>query len=117
MISYNKALEIFKKTKINIKNEVVSSKYVANRISATNVTSPNNYPAANNTAFDGFAVNSKETNKLSKKNIKKFKIIKVLPAGGNPKIKKIQNILLLIIKLKKIIIYGFLVLIIKKVKK
>ena len=91
MISYNKALEIFKKTKINIKNEVVSSKYVANRISATNVTSPNNYPAANNTAFDGFAVNSKETNKLSKKNIKKFKIIKVLPAGGNPKIKKIPK--------------------------
>jgi len=152
MISYNKVLEIFKKTKINIKNEIVSSKYAVNRISASNITSPNNYPAANNTAFDGFAINSKETNKLSKKNIKKFKIIKVLAAGENPKIKKIQkfssievmtgaiikkpfdtvipiekikfypskknqNILLLIIKLKKIIIYGFLVLIIKKVKK
>ena len=91
MISYNKALEIFKKTKINIKTEIVSSKYAVNRISATNITSPNNYPAANNTAFDGFAVNSKETNKLSKKNIKKFKIIKVLAAGDNPKIKKIQK--------------------------
>ena len=76
MISYNKVLEIFKKTKINIKNEIVSSKYAVNRISASNITSPNNYPAANNTAFDGFAINSKETNKLSKKNIKQFKIIK-----------------------------------------
>ena len=91
MISYNKALEIFKKTKINIKNEIVSSKYAVNRISASNITSPNNYPAANNTAFDGFAINSKETNKLSKKNIKQFKIIKVLAAGDNPKIKKIQK--------------------------
>ena len=91
MISYNKVLEIFKKTKINIKNEIVSSKYAVNRISASNITSPNNYPAANNTAFDGFAINSKETNKLSKKNIKQFKIIKVLAAGDNPKIKKIQK--------------------------
>ena len=91
MISYNKALEIFKKTKINIKTEIVSSKYAVNRISASNITSPNNYPAANNTAFDGFAINSKETNKLSKKNIKQFKIIKVLAAGDNPKIKKIQK--------------------------
>ena len=91
MISYNKVLEIFKKTKINIKNEIVSSKYAVNRISASNITSPNNYPTANNTAFDGFAINSKETNKLSKKNIKKFKIIKVLAAGDNPKIKKIQK--------------------------
>ena len=91
MISYNKALEIFKKTKINIKTEIVSSKYAVNRISAINIISPHNYPAANNTAFDGFAINSKETNKLSKKNIKKFKIIKVLAAGDNPKIKKIQK--------------------------
>ncbi len=91
MISYNKALEIFKKTKINIKTEIVSSKYAVNRISATNINSPNNYPAANNTAFDGFAINSKETNKLSKKNIKKFKIIKVLAAGDNPNVKKIQK--------------------------
>ena len=39
MISYNKVLEIFKKTKINIKNEIVSSKYAVNRISASNITS------------------------------------------------------------------------------
>ena len=56
MISYNKALEIFKKTKINIKTEIVSSKYAVNRISAINIISPDNYPAANNTAFDGFAI-------------------------------------------------------------
>ena len=66
MISYNKALEVFKKTKINIKTEIVTSKDAVNRISAIDIVSPSNYPAANNTAFDGFAINSKETNKISK---------------------------------------------------
>ena len=91
MISYNKALDILKKTKIKVKTEIISSKYAVNRISAKNINSPNNYPAANNTAFDGFAINSKETSEINKKNIKKFKIIKVLAAGDNPKIKKIPK--------------------------
>ena len=86
MISYNKALEILKKNKINIKTEIILSKNSVNRIAAKNINSPNNYPAANNTAFDGFAVNSKET-----KNIRKFKIIKVIAAGDNPKIKKVPK--------------------------
>ena len=86
MISYNKALEILKKNKINIKTEIILSKNSLNRIAAKNFNSPNNYPAANNTAFDGFAVNSKET-----KNIRKFKIIKVIAAGDNPKIKKVPK--------------------------
>tara|TARA_Y100000588_G_scaffold130352_1_gene142800 strand:+ start:159 stop:1382 length:1224 start_codon:yes stop_codon:yes gene_type:complete len=86
MISYNKALEILKKNKINIKTEIILSKNSLNRIAAKNINSPNNYPAANNTAFDGFAVNSKET-----KNIRKFKIIKVIAAGDNPKIKKVPK--------------------------
>ena len=86
MISYNKALAILKKNKINIKTEIILSKNSLNRIAAKNINSPNNYPAANNTAFDGFAVNSKET-----KNIRKFKIIKVIAAGDNPKIKKVPK--------------------------
>ena len=86
MISYNKALAILKKNKINIKTEIILSKNSVNRIAAKNINSPNNYPAANNTAFDGFAVNSKET-----KNIRKFKIIKVIAAGDNPKIKKVPK--------------------------
>ena len=86
MISYNKALAILKKNKINIKTEIILSKNSVNRIAAKNINSPNNYPAANNTAFDGFAVNSKET-----KNIRKFKIIKVIAAGDNPTIKKVPK--------------------------
>ena len=86
MISYNKALAILKKNKINIKTEIILSKNSLNRIAAKNINSPNNYPAANNTAFDGFAVNSKET-----KNIRKFKIIKVIAAGDNPTIKKVPK--------------------------
>ena len=81
MIHYKKALLKLKKNKIKIKSKLISVESALNRISALDINSPNNYPAANNTAFDGFAINSKETNKLSKKNIKKFKIIKVLAAG------------------------------------
>ena len=91
MISYNKALKILLSSKIKIKNEVVLSKNSSNRIAAKNIYSPSNHPLANNTAFDGFAINSKDTNKLSKKNFKKFKIIKTIAAGDNPNIKKIKK--------------------------
>ena len=62
-----------------------------NRISAKNIFSPTNYPAGNNTAFDGYAVNSKETVSLSNKNKKKFKILKTIAAGDNPKIKNVKK--------------------------
>ena len=91
MISYKKALEVLKKNKINIKSEITLSKNSVNRVCSNTVKSPNNYPAANNTAFDGFAINSKETNKINKNYVKKFKIIKTLAAGDNPKIKKISK--------------------------
>ena len=91
MISYEKALEILKKNKINIKSEVISSKDSVNRICSNNIKSPSNYPAANNTAFDGFAVNSKETDKINKSNNKNFKILKTLAAGDNPKINKVPK--------------------------
>ena len=91
MISYKKATEILKKNKIYIENEMVLSKDSIGRISAKNINSPNNYPAANNTAFDGFAINSLESKNIKKNNEKKFKIIKVLAAGDNPKIKKVPK--------------------------
>ena len=87
MIHYKKALLKLKKNKIKIKSEIISVENSLNRISSLDLNSPNNYPAANNTAFDGFAINSKETNKLNNKNSIKFKIIKTLAAGDNPKIK------------------------------
>ena len=91
MIHYKKALLNLKKNKIKIKSEIISVENSLNRISSLNLNSPNNYPAANNTAFDGFAINSKETIKINNKNPIKFKIIKILAAGDNPKIKRISK--------------------------
>ena len=91
MISYKKALEVLKTNKINIKSEIILSKNSSNRICSHDIKSPNNYPAADNTAFDGFAINSKDTNKINKNNEKKFKILKILAAGDNPKIKTVPK--------------------------
>ena len=91
MIDYKKAISILKKNKIKINSEVILSTNSINRISSSNVYSPCNYPAANNTSFDGYAINSKETRNLTKSKFEKFKIIKTLAAGDNPKIKKIPK--------------------------
>ena len=91
MIEYKKAKKILVKSKIKIKNEKILSDNSLNRVSAMNVFSPTNYPAGNNTAFDGYAVNSKETIGLSNKNNKKFKILKIIAAGDNPRMKKVKK--------------------------
>ena len=95
MIGYLKAKKILEKSKINIGNEIISSLDSLNRISAENIYSKVNYPAANNTAFDGYVINSKDTAFLNLKKNKLFKIIKTIAAGDNPKIyniKKFQTI-------------------------
>ena len=89
MIEYKKSQKILLKSKIKIENEIILTKNSLNRVSAKNIFSESNYPSENNTAFDGYAVNSKETIGLSKKNKKKFKILKTIAAGDNPKIKNI----------------------------
>jgi len=91
MINYKNAVSILLKSKIKIKNETVLSKDAINRICAKNIYCPNDYPAADNTAFDGYAINSQETESLNHKKTKKFKILKTLAAGDNPKIKKIRK--------------------------
>ena len=91
MNSYKSALSKLKRNKISIKDEIVSIKESLNRVSTSDIVSPVNYPVCDNTAFDGYAVNSKETKSLSSKNIKKFKIIKIIAAGDNPNIKKIPK--------------------------
>ena len=91
MNSYQSALIKLKKNKLLIKNEKIILKKALNRISAADIFSPVNYPAYNNTAFDGFAVNSKETKLLKNKKSKKFKILKTLAAGDNPIIKNIPK--------------------------
>ena len=91
MITYKKALDILKKGKIKLKNEKILSKNATLRISAENIYSPENYPSSDNTAFDGFAVNSKDTNQIKNNNPKKFRILKTLAAGDNPSIKNVQK--------------------------
>jgi len=86
MINYQRAIKIINKVYLNIPNEKISISDSLNRVCAKNILSPSTNPLANNTAFDGFAVLAKETKGLSKKKVKKFKILKTIGAGDNPKI-------------------------------
>ena len=88
MINYKEAKKILIKSKIKIKDEIINSSKSLNRINVLDVYSTVNYPAGTNAAFDGFAINSKETNKLNKKNSQNFKILKTISAGDNPSVKK-----------------------------
>ena len=95
MISYKKSRDKLRKSKILIKDEIIKSVDCLNRISASNVFSKVNNPAADNAAFDGFAIKSKDTKNLSKKKSKLFKILGVVAAGDKPlnkKIKKFQTV-------------------------
>ena len=62
-----------------------------NRVVSNNIRSNINYSAGNNAAFDGYAINSKDTNGLKKKFPKKFKIIGSIAAGMKPFNKKIKK--------------------------
>ena len=91
MIGYLKAKKILKKSRINISLENVSFLDSLKRISAENIYSKVNYPAGDNTAFDGYAINSKDTIFLNKKKSKLFKIIKTIAAGDDPKIRNVKK--------------------------
>jgi len=91
MINYKEARRILIKSKIKIKDELVDSLKAVNRINVLDIYSPVNYPAGTNAAFDGFAVNSKETKNLNKNNSQNFKILKTISAGDNPKLNKIKK--------------------------
>jgi len=91
MITYKEAKKILTKAKIKIKDELIDSSKSINRINVSDVYCSVNYPAGTNAAFDGFAINSKETKNLSKKNPQNFRILKTISAGDNPKLGKINN--------------------------
>ena len=91
MINYKKAIKILTKAKIKIKDELVDSSKSLNRINVMNIYCSVNYPAGTNAAFDGFAINSKDTNKLNKNNSQNFKILKTIYAGDNPRIDKFKK--------------------------
>ena len=91
MINYTEAKKILKKSKINIKDEIIDSSKSKKRINVIDIYCPVNYPAGTNAAFDGFAINSNDTNKLNKKNSQNFKILKAIAAGDNPKLNKVKK--------------------------
>ena len=88
MNSYKAALSKLNNNTLKIGSEIVSIKDALNRISSKEVIAKSDYPADDNTAFDGFAVNSKET----KNTFQKFKILKTIAAGDNPYIKKVNKL-------------------------
>ena len=91
MKSYSQALKILKKNKIKINDENINSSESLNRVSSINIYSNSDYPSANNASFDGYAIKSKDTNKLNNKIYKKFKIVGSIAAGDKPIKKKIKK--------------------------
>ena len=89
MKSYNQALKILKKNKFEINDENINSSESLNRVSSVNIYTNSDYPSANNASFDGYAINSKDTNKLNKKIYQKFKIVGSIAAGDKSIKKKI----------------------------
>ena len=88
MISYKQSKRILKNSKIRIKDEIIRTNNCLNRISSENVKSYANNPSGDNAAFDGYAINSKDTKNLNKKKIKLFKILRTVAAGDKPNHKK-----------------------------
>ena len=84
MISYKKSQSLLKKNIIKIKNENILSINAINKVCAKTVYSNVDFPSANNSAFDGYAIKSLETNKATKSNNIKLKILKTISAGIKP---------------------------------
>ena len=91
MISYQYSKRILKKAIIKIKDENIKSTNSLNRVISKNVYSTINYPSGDNAAFDGYAINSKDTKNIKKGLFKKFKIIGLIAAGNTPFKKKIKR--------------------------
>ena len=88
MIPYKKAISLINKNSITLLSKKISIEKALYKICAKDILSPSQYPSSNNSAFDGFALTSKETKGLNLKKTKKFRILKTIAAGDNPKINK-----------------------------
>ena len=91
MISYKKAISLINKNSFALSSKKISIKNALHKVCDKDILSPTKYPSSNNSAFDGFALVSRETKNLSSKKNKKFKILKTIPAGQNPKINKYKK--------------------------
>tara|TARA_B100000029_G_scaffold295710_1_gene289042 strand:- start:188 stop:1429 length:1242 start_codon:yes stop_codon:yes gene_type:complete len=85
MISYKKVISLINKNSIRLPSKNITIEKALHKICAKDVLSPIKYPSFNNSAFDGFALASKETKGLNLIKTKKFKILKTIAAGVNPK--------------------------------
>ena len=83
MISYQNSRNILKRGVIKIKDEKIKSINSLNRILSENIYSPIHYPAGNNAAFDGFAINAKDTNNIKKGLSKNSKLLALLQQETN----------------------------------
>tara|TARA_Y100000741_G_scaffold287302_1_gene227274 strand:+ start:1208 stop:2458 length:1251 start_codon:yes stop_codon:yes gene_type:complete len=91
MISYKNSINKLNISKLKIGDEILNSSSCLNRVSALNIFNKVNNPATDNAAFDGFAVNSKDTKNLNKNKKKLFRIIGTVAAGDKPLNKKIRK--------------------------
>jgi len=91
MISYKKAISLINKNSIRLPSKNIFIEKALHKICAKNILSPSKYPSFNNSAFDGFALASRETKGLNSKKTKKFRILKTIAAGDNPKINKYKK--------------------------
>ena len=91
MISYKQAIKKLNRSKLLIRSENILTKNALYRICSQNIYSKFNYPSANNTALDGFAINSQETKNATNNKKVKLKILKTISAGDNPQIRKIPK--------------------------
>jgi molybdopterin molybdotransferase len=91
MISYLNSKKILKKGVIKTKDEKIKSVNSLNRVASANIYSRINYPAVDNAAFDGFAINSKDTKNIKRNFNQHFKIIGSIAAGAKPFKKKIKK--------------------------
>ncbi len=91
MISYKKAISLIKKNSITLTSKKISIKKALYKICAKDILSPSKYPSFDNSAFDCFALVSRETKCLNSKKTKKFRILKTIAAGYNPKINQYQK--------------------------
>ena len=86
MITYQEAISLIDKVSLKLPNEKISILNSVSRVCTEDVLSPSTNPSSNNSAFDGFAVIAKETEELSSQKTKRFKILRTIAAGDEPKI-------------------------------
>jgi len=91
MISYKRAIGIIVKNSLTLPSRKIPTDKALNKVCAKDILSSSKYPSFNNSAFDGFALSSKETKGLNSKKTKKFRILKTIAAGDNPRVTKYKK--------------------------